>query len=147
MSVEDEALRGKVMVAIHAARANALHEEHLQSKVARNRLVSSTASLFQASSSIIVFDGDPVVVVVHDHYFALPPPTLHAGHVPLHVGAVRARLVFPSQELPVLRVVLRVFSHCQLTMIQLKDVRFLTYLSAFTSNLFSHIILQERSCY
>ena len=35
MSVEDEALRGKVMVAIHAARANALHEEHLQSKVGR----------------------------------------------------------------------------------------------------------------
>ena len=59
------------------------------------------------------------MVMVHDHYFALPPPTLHAGHVPLHVGAVLSLLVLPSQELPVLRVVLRVFLHCQLTMIKL----------------------------
>ena len=40
VSVEDEALRGKVMVAIHAARANALHEEQLQSKVGSSKLVS-----------------------------------------------------------------------------------------------------------
>ena len=83
----------------------------IQGRKQQTRLHS--ISLFQASSSIIVFDGDPVGRRVHGHNFALPPSTLHAGYVPLHVGTVLAPLVLPSQELPVLSVVLRVVLHCQ----------------------------------